>query len=104
MRKVSELLEICKEYNYLWNLSADTADTWMMCFAAEDAFIEGAISPDEYYTVTYYCRQIVNSLEYDASTVRRGLGLPHPLLCEKSFTTLKEWWNNHIQDLKEKGE
>lgn len=96
MRKISELLEICKRHHELWGGPAIA-----MCLSAIEARHYGEMTIDEYYELEFHNMGLLEDIDPGAVYLFEALGLDRTQ--ESDRIQLKEWWENHINSLKENG-
>lgn len=96
MRKISELLEICKSYHELWGGSK----IGMRPSSVKAGYL-GEITKEERYEVTTHSMVLVE--EIDPESVYLYEALCFDRTHEPDRRQLKDWQEDHINTLKENG-
>lgn len=96
MREISELLDITKPFHISFGGQHEG-----MCVAAVKALGQGKITIGEYYEVEDHNMRLVEEIDPDATYLFEALGFD--IAYETDRRQLKDWWEDHINSLKEEG-
>lgn len=96
MRKISELLEIAKPFHISYG-----GQHKGMCFAAEESLAAKLMSLEEKKKLVFYASGIVSKIDDESAYLISALTSTRDELV--TWETVKDWWEDHINNFKEEG-